>query len=122
MSALASVDLRVDWPASHLGRLLARLTVQTAYPSALHQLVVIRARLHLLPLICGTVTGFQIGFLHWGLILGWSFNGLHRFHILIGLELSPDTNRKRKQLLMTSINDSFDNHILNPFGQQIFMF
>ena len=122
MCALAPVEPCVVGPASHLGRLLAGLTVQAAYPPALHHLVVIGARLHLLPLKCGTVAGFQIGLLPWGLILGCSFNGLHRFHILISLELSPDKNRKHKQLPMTSINDSFDNHILQPLGQQIFMF
>lgn len=87
----------MDWTCSHLGRFLARLTVQTAYPSALHHLVVSWVRLHLLPLKCRTVTGFQIGPLHWGFILRWSFDGLHWFHILICLELSPNKNGKHKQ-------------------------
>lgn len=78
------------WTCSHLGRFLARLTVQAAYPSAFHHLVVSGVRLHLLPLKCCTVTGFQIGLLHWGFILRWSFNGLHWFHILICLKLSPN--------------------------------
>lgn len=84
------------WACSHLGRFLARLIVQAAYPPALHKLVVSGVSLHLLPLVCGAVAGFQTGLLHWGFVLRWSFNGLHLFHILICLELSPKNNGNKQ--------------------------
>lgn len=77
------------WTSSHLGRLLAGFAIQAAYPPALQQLVVRWVSLHLLPLECGTIAGFQTGLLPRGFILGWSFDGLHWLHILISLELSP---------------------------------
>lgn len=93
--ALSSVDVHINWTCPHLGRFLARLTVQAAYPSALHHLVVSGVRLHLLPLKRRTVTGFQIGLLPRGFVLRWNFDRLHWFHILICLELSPNKNTNR---------------------------
>lgn len=83
--------------SSHLGGLLARLTVQAAYPPALHQLVVSGVRLGLLSLECGAVAGLQAGLLHGGLILRRGFNGLHWFHILVRLEFVPESNDKAKK-------------------------
>lgn len=77
------------WHHAHLARLLARLTVQAAYPSALQRLVIERVRLHLLPLEGGTVAGLQVGLLQWRLVLGGSFDWLHRLHVFVCLELSP---------------------------------
>lgn len=81
--------------SSHLGAGLAGLAVQAAYPSALHHLVVGGERLHLLSLVCGTIAGFQIGLLSWGFILGWSFDGLCGFHILVCFEFSPKQTKKK---------------------------
>lgn len=84
------------WTRSHLGRFLAGLAVQAAYPPALQQLVVSGVSLHLLPLERGTVAGFQAGLLCRGFVLGWSFDGLHWLHILVRLKLSPESIRKSK--------------------------
>lgn len=82
------------WHHTHLGSLLAGLTVQAAYPSALQRLVIKRVRLHLLPLEGGTVAGLQVGLLQRRLVLGGSFDWLHRLHVFICLELSPNGNNK----------------------------
>lgn len=75
------------WHRPHLGRLLARLTVQAAYPPALQRLVVERVRLHLLPLEGGAVAGLQVGLLQRRLVLGGSFDWLNRLHVFVCLEL-----------------------------------
>lgn len=77
---------------AHLAGFLARLTVEAAYPPALHQLVVSWERLHLLPLERGAVAGFPAGLVRGGFILRWSFDGLHWLHILVGLEFSSTCN------------------------------
>lgn len=73
---------------------LGRLTVEAAYPPALLQLVVLRLTFDLLPLEGGTVAGLQAGLLPRRLILRWSLDGLHWFHILIGLKCSPEENKR----------------------------
>lgn len=91
------------WTCPHLCSLLAGLAVQAAYPPALLQLVVCRLSLQLFPLERGAVAGFQTGLLPRGLVLRLSFDGLHWFHILIGLKLSPEDNNGRNQMFRVAL-------------------
>lgn len=82
---------------AHLRGVLARLTVQAAYPPALQQLIVSGVPLGLLPLERGTVAGLQIGALHRGFVLRGGLNKLHRLQILVGLELIPESKNKKEK-------------------------
>lgn len=85
--------------------LLVGLAVQAAYPPALQQLVVSWVGLHLLPLECGAVAGFQTGFVCRRLVLRWSSDGPHGFHILVGLELRSGCSGK--STCAFSVSDHF---------------